>query len=169
MDDDLGVGGGMEQAAAFHQRPADSPRIGEVAVVPDRETARGQVGEQRLDIAQHRLAGGRIAVVADRPVARQAPDHRFVAEVLTHLARSVVAVEPVAVEGDDPRRFLPAMLQRVQAERRERRRVGVIPDAEHAAFLARLVFVPARGKGHAPRVHWLALKRRSISRRSSLL
>ena len=40
-------------------------RVGDVAVVRDREAAAGELGEQRLDVAQRRLAGGRVANVAD--------------------------------------------------------------------------------------------------------
>ena len=46
-----------------------------------------------------------------------------------------------AVEGDDAGRLLAAMLERMQAERRERRRVLVAEDAEDAAFLVELVVV----------------------------
>ena len=169
VDDDLGVGGGMEKASALDQCAADPSRIGEVAVMPDREPARGQVREQRLDVPQHRLARGRIAVVADRAVAGQATDHLLVAEILAHLSGRVMAVEPVAVEGNDAGGLLPPMLQRMQAERRKRGGVGVVPDAEDAAFLAQPVVVLVHRNGHAWPVHWLELKRRSISRRSSLL
>jgi hypothetical protein len=41
-------------------------RVRDVAVVRDREAARGKLGEQRLDVAQRGLAGGRIADMADR-------------------------------------------------------------------------------------------------------
>ena len=41
-------------------------RVGQIAVVGDREAALGKLGEQRLDVAQRGLAGGRIADMADR-------------------------------------------------------------------------------------------------------
>ena len=41
----------------------------------------------------------------------------------------------VAVEAGDAGGFLPAMLQRVQAERGDGGGVGDVPDAEDAAFL----------------------------------
>ena len=46
-------------------------RVGEVAVVRDREAAEGELGEQRLDVALDRRAVGRIAHVADRRGRRQ--------------------------------------------------------------------------------------------------
>ena len=46
-----------------------------------------------------------------------------------------------AVIGDDARRLLPAMLKGVQAERGDRRSIGMAENAEHAAFLAQPVGV----------------------------
>ena len=50
-------------------------------------------------------------------------------------------VELPAVEGDDAGGLLAAMLQRVQPERRDGRRIRMAVDAEHAAFLAQCVRV----------------------------
>ena len=50
-------------------------------------------------------------------------------------------MEALAVEGDDAGRLLAAMLQRVQAERRQRRGIRMAEDAEHAAFLVQRVAV----------------------------
>ena len=50
-------------------------------------------------------------------------------------------MEPLAVEGDDAGGFLAAMLEGVQAERRDRGGVGVAEDAEDAALLAQPVVV----------------------------
>ena len=50
-------------------------------------------------------------------------------------------MEALAVEGDDAGRFLAAMLQRVQAERRDGGGVRMAEDAEHAALLAQAVLV----------------------------
>ena len=48
-------------------------------------------------------------------------------------------VEALAVERDDARRLLAAMLQGVQTERGDRRGVGMAEDAEHAAFFAQAI------------------------------
>ena len=64
----------------------------------------------------------------------------------------------LGVVGHDPAGLLPAMLQRVQAEGHEIRRIGHADDTEHAAFLAQLVVVIERvervtGEGiHAGRI-----------------
>ena len=124
VDDHLGVAGRLEQRARLDQPAAQQHGVGEVAVVADGEAAEGEVGEQRLDVAQHAGAGGRVAGMADRGVAGQALDHRAAAERVADQADRAVAVEVRAVEADDAGRLLAAMLQRVQAQRRVRRRRG---------------------------------------------
>ena len=56
-------------------------------------------------------------------------------------AHAFFGVELLAVEGDDARRFLAAMLERMQAERRQRRRIRMSENAEHAAFLMKGVTI----------------------------
>ena len=60
VDDDLGVAGRLEDAAAPHQLPAQPVRVCQIAVVADRQPAELEIGEQRLDVAQRDLAGRRI-------------------------------------------------------------------------------------------------------------
>ena len=52
-----------------------------------------------------------------------------------------VRMEERAVAADDPGRFLPPVLQRVEAERRMGRGVGMPEDAEDPALFAQLVVV----------------------------
>ena len=60
--------------------------------------------------------------------------------------------ELLAVIGDDAGRLLAAMLQRVQPERGQRRRVGVPVDPENAAFLVETIAFPRRrSSASAPR------------------
>ncbi len=76
---------------------------------------------------------------------------RRVGEVVAHEAELALGVELPAVEADDARRFLAAMLQRVQAERGEGGGLRVAQDAEHAAFFVQRVAVQVeqdRGVGH---------------------
>ena len=72
VDEDLAVGGGLEQAAAADQGAMQRVGVGQVAVMRDREAAELEIGIQRLDIAQDRVAGGGVAVVADRRCGRAA-------------------------------------------------------------------------------------------------
>ena len=60
-------------------------------------------------------------------------------------------MEPLAVEGDDARRLLPAMLQGVEPQRGDRGGVGVSENAEHAAFLAQPIVVEVESAAAAGR------------------
>ena len=104
-----------------------------------REAAGVEIGEQRLHVAQDGVAGGGVAVVAERDVALEAADHVGLVEVVADEAEAALGVEVGAVVGDDAGGLLAAMLQGVQAERGERRGVLVAEDAEHAALLAQAV------------------------------
>ena len=73
--------------------------------------------------------------------AAQACDDLLGAEIVADKAHAAMGVELLAVIGDDAGRLLAAMLQRVQAERGQRRRVGMAVDAEDAAFFVEMVVV----------------------------
>ena len=107
----------------------------------------GEIGEERLDVAHLGRALGGIAVVADRRVALQRVDHLARGEDVTDPAERPVRVEDRAVGADDSGRFLAPVLQRVQAERRVGRRVGVPEDAKDPALLAQLVVVGRHARG----------------------
>ena len=109
-----------------------------------REAAELEIGIQRLDVSQDGFAGRGVAVVADGITAGQRRYHPRVAEIVADQAHSLVRMEPPGIEGDDAGGFLAAMLQRVQAERGHRGRVGYVPDTEHAAFFVQLVVVGFR-------------------------
>ena len=141
VDDHLGIGGGLEYAAMGDEIGAQRERVGEVAVVRDAEPAEGEVGEERLDVAHFGCALRGIAVVADRGVAFQRVDHLARREDVADPAERPVRVEERAVSADDAGRFLPPVLQGVQAERGMGRGVGVPEDAEDPALLAQLVVV----------------------------
>ncbi len=143
MEDDLGVRGRLTDGARLDQIGANREGIRQVAVVRHGETALVEIGKQRLDIAKHDVAGGRIAVVAEGDATLQAGDHVSLVEVVADEAEAALLVEARAVIGDDAAAFLAAMLERVQAERRQRGRILVAEDAEHAAFLAQPVVAVA--------------------------
>jgi hypothetical protein len=70
-------------------------------------------------------------------------------EIVAHEAEAAGGVEAMrGVMGDDAARLLPAMLQRMQAQRHETGRIGHAGHAEDAAFLAELVVIN--------RVEWVA-------------
>jgi len=71
---------------------------------------------------------------------------------------AALGMEMAAVEADDAGSLLAPMLERMQAERGQRRGVGMVEDAEDAALLVQLVlFEPGQcgllsfnGIGHGP-------------------
>ena len=148
VDEYLGIGGGLEQAAAPHEGPPQHMRVGQVAVMRNREAAELEVGVERLHVAQDGATCGGIAVVADRTGAGQRRDHSRVAKVVADQAETAMGMEMAAIEGDDAGQFLAAMLERVQAECGAGRGIGDVPDAENAALLVELV-VLRRSQGHA--------------------
>jgi hypothetical protein len=56
-------------------------------------------------------------------------------------AHMAFLMEALAVEGDDTGCFLPAMLKRMQAKRRQRCRIGMSQNSENAAFLMQRISV----------------------------
>ena len=86
---------------ASTSRRRSSMALVRLPLCADREAAEGEVGEQRLHVAQHAGAGGGVARVADRGMARQALDHRAAAESVADQADRAMAVEMRAVEADD--------------------------------------------------------------------
>src|ERR1051326_312467 len=101
MDDDLGVAGRLEEAAAPHELGPQLRGIGQIAVVADCPTAKFKVSEERLDSALRPLASRRIAHMADRDVAGQAVDNIARAEIVAHQPRSAMRVKLAAVIGND--------------------------------------------------------------------
>src|SRR5215813_10510872 len=59
-----------------------------------------------------------------------------------------MGAELLAIIGDDTGRLLPTMLQRVQAERRQRRGVRVAVHPEDAAFFVEVVQIEGIGRHH---------------------
>jgi hypothetical protein len=114
----------------------------------DREAAFGQVGKERLNIAQRSLARGRIADMANRDVARQFADDFVAIKVACDMTHGAVGVIVGAVKADDAGCFLAAVLQRVEAERDEAGGSVSAPDSENSALLAELVVVEWVGRQH---------------------
>ena len=64
---------------------------------------------------------------------------RFGREDIGHVAHALVAVDLAAVAGGDPGAFLPAMLQRVQAQVSQVGGFRMAVDGKHAAFVVKAV------------------------------
>lgn len=54
-------------------------------------------------------------------------------------AKPAFGIEALAIEGDDPRRLLSAVLQGMQTKRGDRRGVRMTKNTEHTAFFAQTV------------------------------
>jgi len=71
MEDDFGIHRRLEDRTIAHQLVTQFAGICQVAIMGHGKAAKGQVGKDWLDVAQHRPALGRIAVVADGSIAGQ--------------------------------------------------------------------------------------------------
>ena len=65
-----------------------------------------------------------------------------------------VRMEMLAIEASDARAFLAAVLQRMQAQGDEARRILGTPDTEDAALFAQLVVVERIGRQHVLGPSW---------------
>src|SRR6476646_2939988 len=83
--------------------------------------------------------------MSDRVGAAQILGVAFFAEDISHQADMALGDELSSIEGNDAGRFLPAMLQGMQAERGQCPGVFVAENAENPAFFMK--FVVERG-GH---------------------
>ena len=147
MDDDLGVGGRLKDRARGNQLAPERQRIGQVAVMGQRQAAGVDVREQRLHVPERGFADRRITHMADSRRARQALDDGLFVEMVADEAQAALGVELLAVEGYDACRFLSPVLQGVQAQSGEGRGIGVIEDAKDAAFFVQLIAIEVQKPG----------------------
>ena len=113
----------------------------------DGKAAGGKIGEEGLDIAERRLAGRGVAVVADGTVTAEPGEHGRLVEIVADETQIPLGMELAAVERDDAAGFLAPVLERVEAENGQGRRIWMAEDAEDAAFLAKPVVVAVRHAG----------------------
>jgi hypothetical protein len=112
--------------------------------VRDRKAAGVDIGIERLNVFECRLACRGIAVVPDGHRAFEPVDDIRVVEVVADEAEVALDVELLAIIGDDAGRFLSAMLQGVEPERRDRCCVWMSEYTEHAALFAQPVVAHLR-------------------------
>ena len=104
----------------------------------ERNFALVAIDQDRLCVEQRFVASRGIPRVADRGVARKrAQDIR--GKNLLDFAHRAVQMQVAAIARNNPGGFLPAMLQRVQAEIRELRRFLVPENPEHTTFVVETV------------------------------
>ena len=143
MQDHFGVGVRLEDRAVLLHLPPQRLRVGEVAVVGDRDRAAGRGGRDRLSVPQIGAAGRGIAHVANGPVTLEAAKP-LGAEDVRHPSHVLLDVEGGAVGGGDACRLLPAMLERVETEIGDVPGLRMVPDAEETALVVEPVVVRPR-------------------------
>ena len=110
--------------------------VGQVAVVRERERALAIAGENRLRVGDHRRSSGRVTGVTDRHVAGQAPEHGLVENIRHESHAPVRARDARSIDRDHAGRLLAAMLEAVQPQIGDARRVRNARYADDAAHLA---------------------------------
>ena len=94
--------------------------------------------DDRLGVGQPALARRRVAHVAHRQMSRQL-GQRVAVEDVVHIAHRLRHADLRAVGGGDAGALLPAVLQRIEPEVREIRRLGMPEDPEDAALIVEFV------------------------------
>ena len=142
MNENFRIRCALEQATAPHQGALQCKGIGQIAIMRHRKTAKFKIRIKRLHIAQRRFARGRIAIMPHRMWPAQRCNNLGFPEIIANQAKPLMGVEqPGLIQRDNARRFLAAMLQRMQPKRGQCRCVATIPHAEDAAFFMRLVIL----------------------------
>src|SRR6186997_2618949 len=116
VEDNFGVRSGLADGTLLDQPIAHCERVGEIAVVAECKTARIEVDEKRLHVAQNRIAAGGVAHMTYGDIALEALDHGARGEMIADETYAALGMELMAVEADDASRLLAAMLERMQAE-----------------------------------------------------
>ena len=135
VHDDFGIAGGLKDGALLLKLGVHFVRICDVAVVRQRNLALVALHHDGLRVEQRRIAGGGIAGVADGQRAGKARQH-VRGEEVGDQPHAFVKFDPLTVGGRDARRFLAAMLQRVQAQVGELGGFRMAVDGHHATFFS---------------------------------
>jgi hypothetical protein len=147
MHDHFCVAVRLENGAAMLQPAPPLGRIRKIAVVPQRHFALVAVDHDGLRVQQRFVAGGGIARVANRQIAGQVLQHRR-RKNFFDFAHRAMQVQFRAVARNDSSRFLPAMLQRIQAQIRQLRGLFMPKHAEHTTFVVKTVVGVSELLGH---------------------
>jgi hypothetical protein len=95
----------------------------------------GKGKQKRLRVVFRTGTGGGVSAVADRYPALDPREARFVKN-LADQPHTCVPHQALALNGNDARRFLPAMLQGIQAKVRQGDGVVMSPHAEQPAMMS---------------------------------
>ena len=138
MDDDLGVGRGLEDRAKPDEGVAQLSGIHDVPVVRHGKLTVHAIHENRLRVGETALARRRVADVTDGHATRKLRERHRV-ERLAHVPHRPGHAHELPIGGSDASALLTSMLERVEAEVSEVARLGVPEDSENATFVAEFV------------------------------
>ena len=138
MDDDLAVGGRLEDGALPHEGIADLVGIHKVAVVAERERPVHAVDDDRLRIRELAVSGGGVAHVTDGLGPWQLRQGVLV-ERLVDMPHCLRVADPHTVGRRNAGALLAPVLQGVESEIRQVGSLGMSVDPEHAAFVFEFV------------------------------
>ena len=138
MHKNFGVAIGLKNGPAMLQLAPPFRGVRQIAVVADGNFALVAVDHDRLRIEQRFVARGRIPRVPDRRATRQRVQN-FRRKNLFHFAHRAIREKFFAIRGNDSRRFLPAMLQRVQTQIHQLRGLFVAVHSDHAAIIVEVI------------------------------
>ena len=142
----LGIARSLEHRAQPAQFLAQLRRVGDVAIVGNRQPPLVARNRKRLRVQQDGVAGRGIARVADGQFARQRGQHRF-GEDIRHVPHLFARVDAAAVGGANAGRFLPPVLQGVQPQVGHLGGFGMAIDGDHTTFFMKFI---GHGNGAAP-------------------
>lgn len=144
VEDDLGVGCGVEDGAGVLEVGAKGAVVDEVTIMGHTDGAESVTSDKGLDVFEHGLAGGGVPDMADCEAARELVELGLVEDVRDE-ANAGYGLEDVVVNGYNSGAFLAAVLERMESEVAETGGLRVAIDADDAALLARLVVIAGCG------------------------
>ena len=138
LNDDLRVRRRLEDRAIPLQPRLGVPQVHQVPIVRNRDQPHRRFHRDRLRIQQRRIPGRRVARVPDCNVPGQSRQH-LVGEDLAHQPHTLDVVHIMPIRAGNPRRLLPAMLQRIQPPVRHPRGIRMTIHRHDPALLAQLI------------------------------
>ena len=141
VDDDFRVHGRLENTSPFDQPFSQLIGVGQIAVMGNGQTAKFEIGEQRLHVPQHGFARRRVTVVTDGHGAGQAANNFLGVKIIADQSQRAVRVKMFAIGGNHARGFLAPVLQGVKTESGMGGGVLMSEHAEHTAFFVEMIVI----------------------------
>jgi hypothetical protein len=147
MQYDFRIGRRLHDGAFAHKLAAKREPVGQVAVMANGESTAFKLGEQGLDVAKDCFTCCGIAHMADGRRAGEAVNDLASRKAFANKPLATFGMKSLAVEGNDAGRFLAAMLQGMQAQRRDGSCIRVSDDAKDPTFLAQPITIDVKDVG----------------------